>query len=194
MQEKMLNEKESLELISRMIRSTQQRMAKGRGNKMLLWGYATVLSAVAVAVALYLSHDPRYYMLYLLIPVIGYAGKYLLDGKSRREQYVSTYIDRTIRSVWIVFGGVALAVGLGSFFALYPVLALITLLIGMGVTITGLILRMKLMVVLGIVAMLGTVPLLLVTGYGQNIVFAAIFVIMLVIPGHIVNYKGRKHV
>lgn len=41
MEERLLNEKESLELITQMINSSKKNMEVGQGNIMLFWGYFT---------------------------------------------------------------------------------------------------------------------------------------------------------
>lgn len=43
MKDKELNEKESLELIARMIRNTRRNLDTGSGNSFLVWGYVGVL-------------------------------------------------------------------------------------------------------------------------------------------------------
>ena len=48
MEEKPLNEKESLELITQMIRNTQKKMEKGSGLPFLIWGYVTIAVSLAV--------------------------------------------------------------------------------------------------------------------------------------------------
>ena len=49
MEERKLNEKESLELITRMIRNTKHNLEIGDGNIFLFWGYLTVTSTAIVA-------------------------------------------------------------------------------------------------------------------------------------------------
>ena len=48
MEEKALNEKESLELISQMIRNTQQKLERKNGIPFLIWGYVTVIVSLTV--------------------------------------------------------------------------------------------------------------------------------------------------
>lgn len=48
MEERKLNEKESLELITRMIRNTKHNLEIGDGNIFLFWGYLTVTSTAIV--------------------------------------------------------------------------------------------------------------------------------------------------
>ena len=46
MEEKKLNERESLELITRMIQETKNKLEVGDGNVLLIWGYVSVLTAI----------------------------------------------------------------------------------------------------------------------------------------------------
>ena len=55
MEDKKLNEKESLELITQMIQNTRQNLDTGSGNMFLVWGYVSVL----VTCLLYTSPSPR---------------------------------------------------------------------------------------------------------------------------------------
>ena len=48
MEEKKLNEKESLELITQMIRQSRKNIGTGSGNRFLLYGYLAVVLAVVV--------------------------------------------------------------------------------------------------------------------------------------------------
>ena len=43
MEDKKLNEKESLELITQMIQNTRRNLDTGSGNMFLVWGYVSVL-------------------------------------------------------------------------------------------------------------------------------------------------------
>ena len=48
MEERKLNEKESLELIAQMIQNTKNRMETNCGMPFLLWGYTTVFTSLLV--------------------------------------------------------------------------------------------------------------------------------------------------
>ena len=194
MEAKKFTEKESLELISQMIRNTQQKIETGSGNPFLIWGYASVFFAVLVYVLLLTTNSYTAYMAYMGIPVVGIFGMIFLSRKEQNQKYVATYIDKTITNIWIVFGSVGFVVSLGTFYTLFPILAVLSLLMGMGVTITGLILKMKTVVIAGIIGIIGVIPLLFVEKLAiQNLLFAAIFLLMLVVPGHLLNHKGKRN-
>ena len=59
MEEKKLNERESLELITRMIQETKNKLEVGDGNVLLIWGYVSVLTAILVYVLLLLAQTPQ---------------------------------------------------------------------------------------------------------------------------------------
>lgn len=72
MEERKINEKESLELISQMIKNTQQKLEKHNGMPFLVWGYAAVFVSVLIWALLKNSQDYHWQFLWFLIPVIGY--------------------------------------------------------------------------------------------------------------------------
>jgi len=51
MEEKTLTEKESIEIISRMIQETKEGMQEGSGNMFLLWGYLSTIVSLMIYLA-----------------------------------------------------------------------------------------------------------------------------------------------
>lgn len=191
MEDKVLNEKESLELISRMIRNTQNNVKKGEGRPFLIWGYTTVITTILVWYMVSATANNNWYGIWLLLPVIGWLLTFLLCRD--RTPGVKTYIDRIVNYIWIVCGTVGITVSLVSIFdQQLSVLYIIVLLMGIGTTLTGLVTRFKPIVVAGIVSLLLSFLCLFIKGSDQLLIFAAVFVAMMVIPGHILNHYGRK--
>ena len=50
MNDRVLNEKESLELIAQMIQNTKSRMTRNSGAPFLIWGYTTIIVSLLVSV------------------------------------------------------------------------------------------------------------------------------------------------
>lgn len=77
MEDKKLNEQESLELIARMIRNSKRNVRENAGGPALIGGYATVLTSLLVYAGWMLTH--QYYSMYgwFLIPVFGGIGTFL---------------------------------------------------------------------------------------------------------------------
>lgn len=191
MEEKRLNEKESLELIAQMIRNTQQKLEKGNGLPFLTWGYTTVAVSVLVWYLFSSTGNPHWNYLWFLIPVIGFPT--MMRTIRKQEKGVKTYIDKIIGYVWIAFGIAGLAVSTSAIFLWnLPILFIIVLMMGTGTAITGMIIRFKPIISSGFAGILLSFLCLIVKGYESILVFALIFLVMMVIPGHILNWKGRN--
>lgn len=191
MDERQLNENESLELISRMIRNTQQNLEKESGIPFLVWGYITVFVSLSVWMILSKTDDYLWHLLWFLIPAIGWPLMHFLIRKKEKE--VKTYVDKVISYVWISFGIAALLTSITAiFFWKIPVLFIILLLISTGTVITGMIIRFKIIITVGFIGMLLSFICLFVPGLNQILIFAGAFLVMMIIPGHILNAKGRR--
>lgn len=190
MEDKMLNEKESLELISRMIQNTRNRMVERAGTPFLIWGYATVAISLAVWYLITSTGNYQWYFLWFLLPVIGVPVTYLSNRKHRPQ--AKTYVDRVVSSVWVVFGCVAFVFSILAFFRPLPILFLILLLMGMATTLTGMVIRFRVVVVGGLLGMLSSLACLWLQGTDQILVFAAVFVFMMIVPGHVLNRVALK--
>ena len=131
MEEKQLNEKESLELITRMIRNTQQRIERGNGIPFLIWGYTTVLVSLLVWFTLKSTQNYYWNLLWFLIPVIGFTAMTISMKKEKKG--VTTYIDKVIMYVWIVIGIAAfIPAPAATIMEGFPILFIVTLLISIG--------------------------------------------------------------
>ena len=142
MEDKQLNAAESIALISRMIDNTRNRMVRNSGRPFLVWGYVTVFTTLLVMGAVYYFQDPKWNILWMVLPVLGALLMWLTRDK-HTEGKVSTFVDRVINNVWMVTGLTAWFVSMLTLFSQIrlPILFIILLTMGMGTTITGLIIR-----------------------------------------------------
>lgn len=182
MEDRKLTEKESLELISQMIRETREHIEKRVAYPFLIWGYLTVTVSIAVWYVLVKTGDYRWNWLWLCLPVIGWL---LSRGVGRSdEKGTTTYMDRVIGVIWAVIGAAVLLVGITAF-KVENVLFIIALLLSIGTTLTGWVIKFKPVGWAGTVSILLSFVLLFVPSVNQLLVFAALFMVMMVIPGHI---------
>ncbi|WP_019538475.1 hypothetical protein [Proteiniphilum acetatigenes] len=191
MEERQLNEKESLELITRMIQNTQRKLEKGNGMPFLVWGYTTIVVSLLVWYFLSTTGDYRMHYLWFLIPVI--AGPMMFILLRKNEKGVKTYIDRVVGYVWIVMGVTGFMISITAmFFWNFPILFITILLMGSGTAITGLVIRFIPIAVAGFAGIVLSLACLFTQGTDQILVFAGLFLVMMVIPGHILYAKGRR--
>ena len=141
MEDKKLNEKESLELITQMIQNTRQNLDTGSGNMFLVWGYVSVLVTLTVLAGVYFTKNPLWMWGFWGIPVMGYLLTFLLMRK--RQKMVKSYIDKILVQVWRMFGlicmiFVLMATDLERYEVILPMGAIV---MSMGSIITGCIIR-----------------------------------------------------
>lgn len=218
MEEKRLDAQQSMELISRMIQNTRVRLERNAGRPFLIWGYTTVGIALLNYWFKVSGANPTWSLTWFLIPVIGYLLTLLFPDKKSTEP--RTEIDRIVGQIWLVVSLSIIPIFVfcifhGLSYRMGPC-GIITLVMAIGTAITGLVVRSKIYTAAGFTGMvLSTLfPLydyylgrtisrpesaaLLQDGqcacllYGEILIFAAIFFIMMVIPGHIISYQSRK--
>ena len=198
MEDKELNEKESLELITRMIQNSKKNLQMaGFGNQFLLWGYLCTVVPLAIFVML---TDWNY--LFLLIPGVGFP-VLARQNLKRDRALVKTYTDNVLDKIWrVLFGaGVATATFVSVYFGnLAVMLPIVLICCAIGTAITGEILKNKWMSNAGLWSFcLGVCILAKPTAspegwYPQYLIFAICFVCMFVIPGHRLNREAKGNV
>ncbi|MDR3119564.1 MAG: hypothetical protein LBU44_09180 [Mediterranea sp.] len=194
MEERKFTEKESLELISQMIRNTQTRMEENSGTMFLIWGYLSAFTSLLVWGLLMVSFNHQWKWFWFLLPVAGSILTLLHFKKEKRKPHANTYIDRIIGYIWAVLGIAGFMLSMISifFYVKFPILFIIALIMGIGTALTGMVIRFKPLIYSGIAGMILSVVFLFVAWKIQLLVFAALFLFMMVIPGHILNHAARK--
>lgn len=210
MEEKKLNEQESLELITRMINQTKQETAIGSGNVFLVWGYLCTFISLAVFVISAITGEGGWGWGYIAIPFIGFiVAAIVARVTSRKYKSPATYQAKSISAIWGalsgIFGGYAGICLVTTFFNsagyahFWSGMFLLGLLLpGIGTYATGAILKEKQIQSCGFTGCLfgliflrefctsATIPLY------WTILMALSMIVALVIPGHILNSKAKK--
>lgn len=197
MEEKKLNEKESLELITRMIQNTRRNLDTGSGNIFLVWGYVGSLLTLVVLAGVYFTKNPGWMWGFWGIPVIGYLLTYLL--MRNRQKAAKSYIDKVLMQVWMILGLVCMMIVLMAtnterFEVILPLCAVV---MSLGSIITGCIIRYTMFLVFPVLGLVLGIKSLFDaltqgTSYVSLLWFVAIVVFAMIIPGHILNYRARK--
>lgn len=204
MEEKKLTEKESLELITQMIHSSKQKMEVGDGNQFLYWGYCTAILSILLFSLIKLTDSLIWTWGWMLLfgvwPLIAYK-------KKQKPATVVTYTDKVINQVWQVMGWMfaftfitsgiieILLYQQANFIIMLPLSLLYS---GLGVSITGIIIQERWMVYSPIVAFVICIYMLTMLIHNEPITllwylyFGLSFVIMMIVPGHILNHKAKQ--
>ncbi len=192
MEEKSITHQQSLDLIARMLRNTQDRFERGMGTPFLIFGYLTLAVSIAVWSLLKTTGDYHWQWLWFAIPVIG-AIFYAIFLARKPKKTVTTFIDRAVSQVWYVLGSCCLLVALYVAFSgkSFPILMVVSLLMFSGEAITGGILRLRYIQVMGLIGIALSFAIPFLSGI-ESIGLTALSLIAMVIPGHIMNAQARK--
>jgi len=190
MEAKNLNEKESLELISQMIRNSRLKLEDGNGIPFLIWGYTTFFVSLLVFLLVNTTGDYHYFWFWFLIPVIGSTGMFI--SRKSIVKHARNFIDRVIGNIWFVTGIAAFLISFCAIYFQIPILTTMFLIMGMGTALTGLVIKFRPLIISGFIGMASCIVPFIIQGNEQIIVFGVIYLAMMVIPGHILNYKGKK--
>ena len=206
MEERKLNEKESLELIARMISNTRSRLQTDNGNVYLLWGYTSVAVALLIYAIGFFSTHPGWNFLWFLIWVIGGTLTGHILKKEKEKEAPKSYTDRLTGGLWSIVGYCALiATTLCLYFMLFrgsdcwPLLLVFSLfVIGFATSMQGIILKEKSLIYGGGIGMLagGWVTCCLMAGIPllntwMTPLFIISFICMMIVPGHLINRKAH---
>lgn len=207
MNNKTLTEKESLEIITTMIERTKERYMLGDGNILLLWGYLSVGIAALVWTLLALTHNPAVNWLWFLIWIIGGIATPIMARRQSRRKGMKSATDKIISRLWSVVGFSAIACtfcclgfllfgGVDSWSMMFAFALIIVPMIEIA---QGIILDERSFVWGGSVGLLaGIITLACIAGHvalaarWMMPLFIAAFAAMMIIPGHVLNYKARR--
>ena len=221
--ESSLSEKESLELIGKMISSAKNNLQKGLGNVFLLWGYLVAVISLAIFIVLIaIPGDSRYYAycLYALM-ALGAPLHIRLIRKMEQQQLVKTYIEKIMDFVWIAFTISIITVVAGmlissvlalprsvsvdpdqEFLRWFPWMFVTPFMLGFygfALFVSGKAYQFKPLVTGGWVCWLATLVLIAAFHHPyllmiQQLVLFISVIFGFIIPGHLLNKKERCHV
>lgn len=191
MDEKGLTGKESLELITRMIQETQNNVARYAAYPLLIWGYLTVVISIVVWAVIREYQYGEINYLWWLLPLVAFPLTIYFSRKGGKRGVV-TYMDRITSQVWWLFGSIGFLLSIFAFFRPVDIYFLIPLLMGMGVTLSGCVVKYRPMIVAGCVGIALSFSLLFIRDVDRLLIFAAIFVVMMIVPGHLLNHKMKQ--
>ena len=204
MDDKKLNERESLELITEMIERTKQRYV-GDGNIMLVWGYTSVAVAGLIWVLLAVTGNPAWNWLWFLIWIIGLGGSKLISRNEREKFGVKSYSDKMTSNLWSVVGWTAIVSSLLCFAFMFflgvnswlTMMVFALVIVPFAEIAQGIVVNEKTLIAGGAVGLLaGLITICCITG-GVGLkaswfmpMFIVVFIAMMIIPGHILNRKN----
>lgn len=202
-----LTAERSLEIIRESIERSQRTIARNSALPMIWWGVCVVIFSFIIAFLWKNQGGPVWNALWAVMWLVGYVGNWMIDKKN--ETVPTTFVGKSISYVWTTFGIFCGGIGfmfcfigngilpleliMPKVYAFGCITSVISLCFGMGTTITGLIIRNRIIQVCGLIAGLGGFFCALhFPGHEQLYVMAAVAVIGLVVPGVLIQLQNQK--
>lgn len=199
MERRQFTQEQSLELISQMISDSRGRLARNSGVPFLIWGYLTVIVSLFEFCVVYFDLPYELLFGWFAIPILGWLLMTLFCRKNDREKGGKNYLDRVISAIWVVFGVSFVWLYLAAMVYHISLFFLVVLTMGMGTLITGLVISDKATMWGGFFGMISSLVFLARVSFMPDLwfgwdilIFAVVFLVMMVIPGHILNRKFRE--
>ena len=189
----------SLEIIRESIERSQRTITRNSAVPLIWWGVCVVVFSFIIAY-LWANHGgPAWNALWAIMWLAGYAGNWMIDKKketvklSKKKVLVQDlYSVETLARVDCIALDKTGTL-MPKVYAFGCITSVISLCFGMGTTITGLIIRNRIIQVCGFIAGLGGFfGALHFSSHEQLYVMAAVAIVGLVLPGALIQLQDQK--
>lgn len=205
MTESKFTEKESIEIISQMLRQTRKNVSEGSGKAFLIYGYSTIAVGAATFLACHITGNPIWNFLWFAM--LGIWIIFSIIGRKYKPDTI-TYLDQTIGNVWRIIGslfGISVIIIAASafFFGAHVMdfrltMPLSAIYLSIGTSLTGFMIKDKTITLCPLAAFTIGIVMLISMLWGEgftnewNLYFAAVSVFTMLIPGIIIKRKYEK--
>ena len=181
----------SLQIIGDAIAKSRRDFERNAGKPMILWGTIVMLFSILTWGVFRLTGDPVWFCLWFGVPLVGYPLTVLIVKKDKNKT-TKNFVNQTLGQVWGIYGIFATALAVAFYFIDPTYIAFaIALLMGFATAVSGLILKNTWFMVGGLVTGIGCpIILALVHSADLNLMFAAIALVDLLIPGLFINRRN----
>lgn len=207
MEERKITEAESIEIITSMISLTKDRLVKGSGNILLMWGYLIVAVTALIWVLLVTTNNPAVNWLWFLIWIIGGIATPIMAKKERVASGSKSYTDKLTSQMWSVVGltGIASALLCLGFLVIggkdswSMMFAFALIIVPMAEIMQGLVIKEISLIAGGSIGLLtGIFTTCCISAHVALMaswfmpLFIIAFAAMMIVPGHILNSKAKR--
>jgi hypothetical protein len=192
-QEKQLSEKESLQLINRMIHE-----AKGyyyeSGIAALVYGFSILICSIISWLTAKQMMSFPFQPFYLLIPI--FFVQSFIQMREEKKKKAKTFTDEAIDYVWMGFFFSVFATCTAAFAGFgYVIISIVLILSGLAAFLTGMISKFKYHIIISFVIWIIAAVSFFIQNETGYLLLAASSILVWIIPGFILNamFKKVKH-
>lgn len=191
--EKQLSEKESLQLINRMIHEAKGYFYES-GMAALVYGFSILLCSVLAWLRDRHNIDFPFHPFYILVPVFFIQS--FIQIREEKKKKAKTFTDEAIDYVWTGYFLSVFAAFCASFAGFtYLIISIVLLLTGLAVFLTGMISKFKYHIVTSFITWLLAVVSFFIQNENIYMLLAVTAIMVWIIPGFILNnvFKKQQH-
>ena len=203
-QNKEMTAQESLKLITETMNNNRREIVRSSGNYFLLWGILLTLFSLLVYAFWKTTGNAAWNNLWFAMPLIGYPLSIWLKNRENSVR-AENFISRTSGAIWTSFGIFACSVALftvllgvfgknalANIVVLASLTAQIVLLFGLAETISGCVLKNRVIQIAGWITGIGGVAIYFILGANEEQMFIFTFAgIILAATGLIVKLQYK---
>lgn len=189
MEEKNINEQESLVIIQAMINKTKQQI-NDNSKFYFLWGFAVLICSVTQYIMLKnLMLDTQ--KVWIAMPIIAII-HILIAIKEQKTKKMQTYNETAIQSLWIALGIGFFILTILSFKISFDMLPFLILFYGIGTFVTGRIAQFKPLIYGGLSCFVLSIIIVFIDGPEQLLILALSVIVSYIIPGILLKKEFKN--
>jgi hypothetical protein len=192
-EEKLMTERESLELIASMINKAKNNFSE-RGLLYLIWGWVILFCCITSFVGAHIFHNDKVYFVWLIVYLV-IIFQILYIRRTRRSQKSKTYTGEINAFVWIVFTiCLILVIYICNMFHRYEIInPMLLVLYGMPTFLSGIILKFKPLVIGAVVCWVLAAISPFINMDFQVLLIAIAVVAAWIIPGYLLKQRFKSN-
>jgi hypothetical protein len=190
--EKLMTEKESMELITSMINKAKNNFGE-RGLLYLIWGWVILFCCITNFIGIYFYNYTNIYFVWLIVYLVIIFQIFYLR-KLRKARRTKTYTSEINAFVWIVFFiCMILMIFICNVFKKYEIInPLLLVLYGMPTFLSGIIIKFKPLIIGAICCWILSAASPFINIDFQLILIATAVIVAWIIPGYLLKAKFKK--
>lgn len=182
----------SLQIINEYIEKSRRNFINGCGLPLIMWGSLVFVTSLIVWVLWKNTGNPDWNLLWFAMAAVGFAlGPFI---SKRSKAYAKGFLDEKLGWLWLAYGVFSMSYALvGMFLAPLPITQGITLMLGLCISVTGILTKLKSLTVLGFVTGLGgTVVCGLIKASADVTLVMTGMAVVILLSGFIMYFQSNK--
>lgn len=182
----------SLRIMNDIIEKSRRDFMKNSGTPIILWGCLVLVTSLIVWILWHQTGNPAWNWLWFAMTPVGFLSQALSQKDNKPK--AKTFLGEAIGYIWLTFCVFALSYALAAMFlAPLPITAGITLMLGLCLSLTGTLTKLKFITVMGFVTGVGgAIASRMVQVPENTILVITVVSLAMILTGVIMNFQLKR--